>query len=276
MIVICSGPDTFRARERMRGLVEAFRTKHDAEGFSMETIDGSKGISPILARLGSASLFARKKFVRADGCLAKMKIADVRILGAKLKTDGDATILCTIEADPPDAKTLEALKDAPYHHYPFPTLVGSVFREWVRERAAGAGIQKNVADSIAEANAGDSWAAINEIVKVSAVSTGVMSKSVHPPLSAYSVADTYLQDDPAWRTTVFKEILEAPFHLFATQARSYARVADGATEGLNAFVVHKLRSMDASKSQSKLKKLLSAQTLNRSGYATGGEWLELL
>lgn len=276
MIVICSGPDTFRARERMRSLVEAFRTKHDAEGFSTETIDGSKGISPLLARLGSASLFTRKKFVRADGCLAKMKIADVRILGAKLKADGDATILCTIESDPPDPKTLEALKGAPCHHYPFPTLTDLAFRKWVRERAEAAGIQISVADAIAEANEGDCWAAINEIAKVFSVSTGVMSKNAHPPLSAYSVADTYLREDRAWRTTVFEVIQEAPFHLFTSQARSCARVADDATEGLNAFVVRKLRSMDATKAAIKLQRLLGAQTLNRSGYATGEEWLELI
>ncbi|MFH1973539.1 MAG: hypothetical protein ABIK13_02945 [Patescibacteria group bacterium] len=276
MIVICSGPDTFRARERMRGLVEAFRTKHDAEGFSMETIDGRQGLSPLLARLSSASLFTRKKLVRADGCLTKMKIADVRILAAKLKTDGDATILCTLEDDSPDAKALVALKEAPCHLYPFPVMSGREFRLWVRKRAEAEGVTRDVADAIATSAAGDSWIAVNEIAKASAYPTFVAVNAPTSYSSSFDVVDAYLRESPSWRSTFADALTDASIPLVVSQSRSQARVADSATEGMNPYVIRKMQGIRCLNPAMKLERALQTLVLGRSGYLSGEEWQNTL
>jgi hypothetical protein len=35
MIIVCSGPDTYRAREKARELTAAFREKHDPQGLAV-------------------------------------------------------------------------------------------------------------------------------------------------------------------------------------------------------------------------------------------------
>ncbi|MCI0479449.1 hypothetical protein L0Y59_02805 [Candidatus Uhrbacteria bacterium] len=275
MIIVCSGPDTFRARERMRALVDAFRAKHDAEGFSMETVDGSAGLPLLLGRLGSASLFSRKKLVRADGCLEALKIADIRTLAAKLKSDADATILCTVEESPPNAKTLDALKDAPVHHYPFPTLTGLAFKTWVRERAGQQGLGHRIADEIAECSNGDSWLAVNELQKRAASGT-VSDVKITTDSSPYAIADLYIGHGDAWRTPLAQAGTDVPVTLILAQARSCVRVKDDATEGLHPYVVKKMRSVKNSDIMGKFVRSLRALALGRSGYASNDEWKDVL
>ncbi|MFH2232335.1 MAG: hypothetical protein ABII13_04180 [Patescibacteria group bacterium] len=276
MIIVCSGPDTYRAREKARELVAAFRNKHDSEGLATEIIDGTEGITALLSRLGSASLFVKKKIVRADGCLDKMKFADVRILASKLQADKDNTVILTVEDKEPVKKTLDALKIAPLFHYEHPVQMGYAFKNWVREQAGKFGVDTRTADRIGEYTDGDSWFAMSEIQKQSANLHDVDLKKCFGDASVFDIADAVLSEAKTWRTKLadFKD--EGSLNVVLAQMRSYTRADEGFTDGLHPYVVKKMRVLSVSESEKRFLCTLRAMVLSRSGYSGTNETESIL
>jgi len=270
MIIVCSGPDTYRAREKARELVAAFREKHDPKGLATEVIDGSEGLAPILSRLAGGSLFATKKLIRADGCLTKMKIADVRALATRLESDKDATIVLTVEEEMPNAKTLEALKAAPLFSYPFEMQTGATFRSWVRKEASRLNVDEKTANMISSFAEGDSWLAIRELEKQAAHPHSVET-SKDEQATVFTIADAVLAESQTWRTKLaaFKE--DGAPSVALGQSRSYLEVRDGHAQSVHPYVARKLGSLRLKQPESRVAKLLRSFLGSRNGLASGSE-----
>lgn len=270
MIIICSGPDTYRAREKARELTSAFRAKHDPQGLATETLDGSEGLPLLLSRLGSASLFTPKKMLRADGCLAKMKIADVRTLAARLEKDKDNTIVLTVEEEAPNGKTLDALKVAPIFHYPFAYQVGLAFKRWLRERAVKVGVNEQVADKIAEFTEGDSWSAVQELEK-QAANPQELGKIKAESGSVFDLADNALSERSGWRVAISLSDDENKLGVCLAQVRNFLRVRDGHFDGMHPYAVKKLQYASISRPEEKFSKFLRAFLASRNSLSTENE-----
>ncbi len=276
MIIVCSGPDTYLAREKAKDLVAAFRAKHDAQGLSIEIIDGSEGLQGLLSRMGGASLFSTKKLVRADGCLTKLKITEVRSLAARLEMDKDQTILLTVEEEMPNAKTLEALKSAPLFHYPFPTQTGAAFRRFVRELATKHGVSGTIADQIANQTEGDSWQAVQEIAKQAANPHAIESTGGSSSGSVFEIADAVLTRRQSWRQTLANAEDENAISICLSQTRSYLRVRDGEIEGLHPYVAKKLNALRVTNPEARMEDVLRALYISRTGLGNSTEAETLL
>jgi hypothetical protein len=270
MIIICSGPDTYRAREKARELVAAFRKKHDLQGFSTESIDGTSGLSPVLSRLGGASLFTNKKLIRCDGLMNTIKIAEVRTLSAKLGSDKDQTILITVEEESPNDKVLKALESAPLFHYSFPKLVGSEFRKWVSEKARALGVSQSIAEKISELTDGDSWYAVSELEKQSACSHDVTG-AVQVDENIFFVAEKILTHGNGWRKYLADTKDESLISISLSQSRSAIRVRDGQLEGLHPYQAKKLSQLRNFNGEKTFLTLLRAHVASRASLSSGKE-----
>lgn len=276
MIIVCSGPDTYRAREKARELTAAFREKHDPQGLAVETVDGSEGLPVLLSRLAGGSLFAKKKLVRADGCLDKMKIADVRTLAAKLEADKDGTIVLTVEEDAPNEKTLAALKTAPLFHYPFVAQTGSAFRAWVRSSAKAMNVDEKTADVIASTLDGDSWGALHELEKQAAnphpfeASRGISDATV------FVTADAIMGERAGWRSEVDASKEDGALSVAVGQIKSYIQVRDGYAQTVHPYVARKLSQLRLKDAEGRTAKLLRAFLSSRNGLAAGNETKTLM
>jgi hypothetical protein len=275
MIIVCSGPDTYRAREKARELVAAFRSKHDPHGLATEILDGPVELSTLLSRLSSGSLFATKKLIRADGCLEKMKIADVRTLAARLAADGDHTIILTLEEEPPNAKTLEALASAPLFHYPFEMQTGALFRAWVRKEAVLHGVSQDVADRVAAYADGDTWLAVHELEK-QAVHPQRSYEAVQGSETIFTVADAILTQRSAWRSLVSLHGDDAATSVALGQSRSFLEVRDGYAESVHPYVAKKLSAARIPSAEERVARLLKGFVASRNGLASGAETETLL
>jgi hypothetical protein len=275
MIIVCAGPDTYRAREKARELVAAFRTKHDPNGLATDVIDGSEGLPALLSRLAGGSLFATKKLIRADGCLEKMKIADVRTLAARLEADHDNTIVLTVEEESPNAKTLDALKIAPLFHYPFEMQAGAAFRAWVRKEAATRGVVSETADVIAMHADGDSWLALHELEKQAVHPQNALA-SVSDTRTIFSVADAIISASPKWRTELSTFGEDGAISVGLGQARSFIEVRDGHADSVHPYVARKLASMRIPQAEERTAQLLRGFLSSRSGLSAGSETETLL
>lgn len=275
MLIVCSGPDTYRAREKAKELQAAFRIKHDPQGLASEVIDGSLGISALLSRLAGASLFSPKKFIRADGCLAKMKIADVRTLSARLERDKDQTIVLTVEESAPAVKVLETLKPSPLFHYAFEFQRGAAFSEWVCQQAEKMGVSRTVAAKVSASVEGDSWLAMQELAKQAVYSSeSVPDRDLQDDFSAFDVADMVLAQSAAWRRILHDYEDDGVLSLALHQARSYMRIHSGVEDGLHPYVVKKLKNMRI-KEPDRCGQIFKAFIASRTGLA-GGDEIETL
>lgn len=273
MIIVCSGPDTYRAREKTRELVEAFRKKHDPSGLSTELAEGITDLKALLSRLSTASIFTRKKMVRADGCLKKLKPAEIKILVSSVKHDSENTILLSLE-EKIDPKAMDELKKESFFHYDFKTLGGDKFVKWLIERAATFNLDRESISRIAAYTDGDAWYAINEMMK-NAVLKQDAGQRIGNNESEFQIADSFLLG-VGYRRKIYENENYGIFGLIYKQLITHIKVNSGQTAGVLPFLVRKMRQIKNSNANQACKKIILALVLSRSGLAKENELDSLL
>lgn len=275
MLIICSGPDTLNARQKARELTQAFKTKFDPAGFSVEVIPDSD-IAVLVNRLSAPSFFSSKRLIRCDGVLENSKIADVRKMIARVTTDNDQSIVISVEEDAPSAKVLDECKAIPsFFHYPFPAPTPMQHEAWCKKRASSLGVSVDDAIEIAQRTSGDVWLAEQELMKKSANAQAPMVEVVTETDGAFDVAEFYVRQR-AWRAQMEEVGADQCMSVLVGQMRSAVRVRDRATSGLHPFVVKKLSSVSLRDADASLSRVLRAQTAIRTGLATADEIDSLL
>lgn len=272
MILVCSGPDTYSARQKAKELVEAFRKKHDPSGMATDIVVGELGTAELVSRIGTPSLFATKRMVRADGCLGRMKAADLKTLSEKLSQLGDQIVFLTVEDEPPTAKTLGLFEKAPLHHYPFALMTGEKFRTWVRSMGAAEGVSPEKADNIAEMCDGDTWCAISELSKA-AVNVDVITgrEKADASLNIFELAEVAMLKRPMWRSVLEKQGDGGFLSIFIGQLRSFLRIRDNAADGIHPFVQKKMSRLTVRDADERFSRALGSHVASRSGLATDEE-----
>ncbi|MFA5186295.1 MAG: hypothetical protein WC551_07455 [Patescibacteria group bacterium] len=243
MLIVCSGPDTWRARKRALELLEAFKTKHDISGFSTETLK-SGDFQAALNQIGAPSIFSPKRMIRCDGLLENLKIADIRKLAARLKADGESTVLLTVEDEPPTEKILEEFKGPGFFHYQYPELSGTEFLKVCQALARESGLEPSSAKEIADRCGGDIWKAVNEIGKFSANPKAPHSENESDPGSPFGAVDEYLGNRAGWMETIVALDDDQTSSLILSQTKSAIRVKDGEVVRMPPFAISKLKRLD--------------------------------
>lgn len=252
MLIICSGPDTYHARQKARTLLAAFRAKHDPTGYSTEVIDAdaSRAIPLLLERIGSPSLFAQKRMIRCDGFFANAKLADVRMLAKRLEADHEQTVLLSFEQEslsPKHEKEFEKVKLVRYTH---PLLFGAKFLAVVLKRAEELGVPSNIATEIARETDGDVWLADSELQKCGANPDAPRAQTNQIEKDIFEAAEAFLTQKSGWRATLESvDEPEAAPSVFLSQSRTCARVADREIQNLHPYAVRKCSALRLSASQ---------------------------
>jgi hypothetical protein len=242
MLIICSGPDTWHARKKAKELVQAFRGKHDEQGLSTEILP-SVELKVLLNLLASPSLFTSKRFIRCDGLLESLKIAEIRILAKRLKDDADQTILLSVEEEPPTTKILSEFSEIKCIQYTHPLLVGSAFLSWCLKRAEELGVPSNKATEISRLVLGDIWLAEQELMKISANPLSLLINSDSETYTIFDLAEQFLTKKNGWRESFALGKDEQLSSIVVSQARAALRVVDHEITGLHPFAVKKISQL---------------------------------
>ncbi|MBI5654312.1 hypothetical protein HZC53_01480 [Candidatus Uhrbacteria bacterium] len=264
MLIVCSGPDTWRARKRAQELVEAFKAKHDASGFSTEALK-SGDFQAVMNQIGAPSIFSPKRFIRCDGLLEGLKIADIRKLSSRLKTDGENTILLTVEAEPPAQKTIDEFEGQGFFHYAYPNVTGSAFQQACIAYAKDKGVSESKARTVASRCDGDMWMAVNELSKLGAYADAPLSESEYDQDSLFALVDDYLIKNKSWRDNFWKSGDDQVPSLLLTQTKTALRIKDGEPVKLPIFVIRKFKNSDPTKLENSFFKSLLCFISLRSG-----------
>ncbi|MCR4256863.1 MAG: hypothetical protein NUW08_04110 [Candidatus Uhrbacteria bacterium] len=278
MLILCCGPDTYRATARARGLEAAFRAKHDPHGSSIERLESGKRVADeVIERSLTVSLFSPMRFLRADGLIAGCPKQKAKALAHALAKDPERVIVVSIEEEKPTGTALKPFADVPktiVNEYPL--LKGKAFFALVQQSAAGLGVTDTSAlQALADACDGDAWLASNELLKLAA---GGASELVQDRAAGtYEIADAFLAADPSR----YRRLMEsggsdrAAYPLFQ-QAHTSLRVHDGDTQGLPPFVISKGQRTREGRAARVASVSVLAMMLSRSGLADAEELSTIL
>lgn len=280
MLIVCSGPDTFRALKKARELEVAFKQKYDAQGLSVEHISsGKSAITEIAARAGAVSLFASRRFVRTSNVLAEATKVQRGTLKKVLMGDQDGFIVLSVEEEPPIATVLKELEpEVKIVRYDFAASQGEAFFAWAREEAAEMGfVDEKIVREIARATEGDSWSCYFELMKRAAYPEAETSLMDSAEGTIFSFADAYVAGRPEWWGLAGQaDFIKQTATTFLMQTRSALRVRDGAVEGLHSFVVRKMRGQRFEDVDEAFARVVESFFVQRSGYGDDKEALALL
>lgn len=263
MLILCTGPDTYRARQKAKELEQAFRTKFDPSGYAT-LVDPTLAPEALALQIGTTSLFAPRKFFRRDRLFADASAAGLKTLVKQLSGDQDNIIVVSVEDAPLDAKTMKALEGLKVVAYPYPAMDRKAFEAWGIEEASKHGVSAERARNIVAAvEPGDTWLASQEIAKASANPEVPVLNAAEQELGVFSVADAFVAGAP-WRSLASR-LEEPPLVVFSSQVRSALRVRDGATQGIHPFLVKKFTQGRSSGRDIAVnfRRLLRAQTAQR-------------
>lgn len=279
MLLLCVGPDTFRAQAKAQELERAFREKFDPSGSSVENLPaGKEAWAEIMERINTPSLFSSRRFLRTRDLIGNLAKAQLDSLIRALTNDPERVIVVSVESDSPSAKILDVLAKVPkYISYDFPSLHGEPFRQWLLMEAKKLEIiDEIIVNHIADAADGDGWLAWNELMKIVAGGQSLLLREADEG-SIFEAADAFLRDVKSFSylsnsDASFSGIAPA----FLSQTRSAIRVRDGATDGMHPFVVKKWQHTPPSPLESTLASLIRAQMAQRSGLGSDSDVLTML
>ena len=274
MLIVCSGPDFYRAHEKALELEAAFRQKFDPEGTSVEQLfsEGAELIEQVVERVNTVSLFTPRRFLRVRDLLKGCPKARLPSLEKALSMDPDNVIVLSLEGDIPTETVLKTVAQVPkFVRYDFPQLSHAALVAWIEARGKQLGftLTQEQATKIAERSAGDTWQASLELLLVASGTESFALEQAHQSLTErnfYEWADAYLQDASDWRAGVEELGAETLLYPFLSQLRAYARVQANQDNGLPSFVVRKFKQLRAQGVEEKFARLLETMMLQRQGF----------
>ncbi len=270
MLIICSGPDTWHARKKARELMAAFKDKHDKTGFSTETLS-SDDPNAVMSQIGTPSIFSPMRMIRCDGLLDGLKAAQVKLLAKRLQSDGDKTIVMSVEDEIPKEGVLKEFKGVNVVNYSYPLLTGKAFEKWCVQRGAELNVAQVKAVEISQRNAGDVWQAEQELMKCGAYAGTQLAESDMDPGSVFDASDKYYFGQADWRS-VFHALREEQLtSIVLSQGRSALRVQDNQAAKLPYFVIKKMQGYKPIRSLTGFFKAARAFLASRTGLAASDE-----
>jgi DNA polymerase III subunit delta len=168
MIYFLYGPDSYRAREKLRELV----AKHGA-GLEVQKVKaGDFSLEELSSCFGGASLFAKKKFLAVEGIFSKefkQREEFNKFLQALNFPKDEFLVFLEEEADRRTNlfKNLNKMADEIYE---FEALKGSEMEAWMTKKAEALDlkISRHNLLKLAEAVIGDTWLGAMELAKLKA------------------------------------------------------------------------------------------------------------
>ncbi|MDQ7815373.1 MAG: hypothetical protein RDU25_06265 [Patescibacteria group bacterium] len=270
MLLICSGKDTFRSRQKAQELVDAFKLKFDSSGFSIEKID-AKNIDGVLNQTGAMSMFSARRLIRCDGLLAQIKPPQLKTLIKRLKEDASGLILVTLESDEVSEKMMKDLKDVEVHRYEFDLMGSDEFKLWCKKFAINNDVNEKRAMEAAVRYYPDTWMAYQEMMKLSANPDAPMIELDTDEGNVFGAVGKYLSKAQGWRSFLHDFYEEQVPSLVYGQSKSGLKVQDGQDVRLPPFAKNILMRTKADNLLLGLKSGAECLFVSRTGLATVDE-----
>lgn len=218
MIIILSGADTFRSRDKLRQIIAQYQTKHP-DGLGLARLQGEElTVSDLAAALAGASLFSEKRLVVIERPEAASADVQEYIGDAAGSPDPVVVLWCAGALTKESVLATLAAKRSVTHES-FESLRGPALSRWIARYAAGIGAsaERDAVAGLVAAVGNDTWRLAHELEKLAAhagdkaITAADVVGLVAAPTSprAFAFADALAGRDRARALTLLHEHLEA-------------------------------------------------------------------
>lgn len=278
MLIICSGPDSFRARRRYRELSESFRVKHDPASSSIETIEPGEQYQEVLAKLSNPTLFSSKKMLRCEYLFNKLTPAQIKKLAAAVERDAEQTVVLDYEDKSPTEKTLSAFPSSLLHLYPYESLVGSALQKEVSQMCKTYGVSEKQSSNLIRYYGEDLWSIETElqILQLQDVVGADLEGSNVAEGNLYATVDEFLENRQGWMNHAENIEVNELMNAIISQLRSWQKIQAHDAQDVHPYVQKKLAYKKINDASVELLNTYRAMMASRSSLAQQQEALQLL
>lgn len=214
MLIFVYGDDGFRASQKVRHMIGAFREKFDPTGLNLAEFTANKklAIGEVMGAVHSLPFLGQKRMVVIRDLIDSTTKTEMEPWVEGLKKTPDSSIVLFWESTEPKAlekkplfKELAGL--AQVHRYVFPQLQGAELSRWVEARVKerGGTIESAGLQALVRSVGADLWQMDNEIGKLVAyaggqpMTTAMVDELVHASFEGkiFQLIDAVSQRRPA-------------------------------------------------------------------------------
>lgn len=276
MLIICAGPESFLARQKVRELMEAYKQKHDQTGRSIERLEHQSNLQDALGRLGNMDLFAAKKLLKYENLLAGITPAQAKKLNQAIIKDADQNIVLTQEDKMPATKIMDIFSKDKTFVYEYAKLSSSDLRQTVRRICRDNGLDPNWTDRLIASHSNDVWA-INTSSQIISASGQLPDQSLPDSQnSLFNVVDDLLRQKKQTGPDLMSFEAQEIMPLLISQALNWHKVKHGQAQGVHPYVQKKLLNTDFINPNDRTLNFIRCLFMTRNSIAGGQEITPLL
>lgn len=239
MLIVCAGPDSYRAKQKLHGYVASFREKYDKSGKSIEVLSIEDPLREILARLSSPSLFSAKTMVVCEGLLDGLKVGQLKSLAKALILDADQTVVLDYEDKKPSQKTQDYFTEKSLLLYSHDLLEGTALKKEVVAMCQKYAVDQKMADKLLGAYSNDLWS-IDSILQVASAGLEGFDLDETSEQSVFQISEDVMKGNASWMKNAKTLDKDDVVNVLVNQYRSWHLVQGGAADGVHPFVQKKM------------------------------------
>jgi DNA polymerase III delta subunit len=278
MLIICAGPDGFRARLKYRDLVDAYRKKYDEKGATIEHLPSDNLYEILLSKLSNQSLFASKKLLVCEGLFQKLTAKQVSNLRDAIYRDADISVVIDYEEKEPKATAVKSFQEKELFIYGHEPAKGSELNKIVKDLCKRYGVSETLIPSLLQRYQSDLWAIDTALQVLSVMDDGtttVLGEQIQAD-NMYALVDLLMMNKMSWLGQYEQYDLNAILNSAVSQMRTWHMAQQGMAKGAHPFVQKKLSAMRIKDADYQLLKFLKTFFASRQSLVSGDEIVQVL
>lgn len=277
MLIICTGPDTFLAHQKVRDLVEAYQQKHVSTGAVIERLETSTSIQDAISKLGNLGLFATKRLLKYENLFSGITAAQAKKFIQTLVADNNQTVVLTYEDKLPTKKVLDLFPKEVTFIYVHEELKGADLNKWISDRCTHYGITTPPTSKLIELFNNNLWAIDTTLQSIRVLNNiSINENGLANDISAFSLIDEFMQNNPNWRTDFINNDPHELLPILLSQMINWNRIKDNQADDVHPYVQKKLSYVKFKNSNEMSLKIFRAMQASRNSLSQNQEILQLL
>ncbi len=277
MLIICTGTETFLARQKTLDLLEAYKQKHVAHGAEIERLESQTSIQDAITRLSSLGLFTTKRLLKYDNLLAGITQTQAKQLSKAIISDNNQTVVLTYEDKSPTEKILNLFPKENLFVYAHEKLKGSELNKWIASRCKFYQINSDLSSKLIELHNDNLWAIESSLQAMRVLGdASTIEKTAENDDSAFAIIDQFFKNNPNWITQASAQDPQELLPLLLSQLLNWHKIKSDQAQDVHPFVKKKLGSVKLPRAEELTLEAIRTMYASRNSITQGQEVLQLL
>ncbi|MDD5438371.1 MAG: hypothetical protein PHC70_04470 [Patescibacteria group bacterium] len=277
MLIICTGPDTFQARQKALDLVEAYKQKHVSQGAVIERLESQTSLQGAVTRLSTLGLFASKRLLKYENLLAGITQTQAKQLAKAIKVDENQTVVLTYEDKSPTQKILDLFPKENLFVYAHEKPKGLELNKWIATRCKIYQVNPDLITKLIELHGDDLWAIESSLQCIRVLNNAqTLEKTVENDNQVFAIIDQFFKNNPVWKAQAASQDPQELLPLLLSQLLNWHKIKSDQAQDVHPFVKKKLGSIRLPKAEEITLDAIRTMYASRNSISQNQEILQFL